>query len=496
MSEPREPSPLEGQESGDVLDTSAAGPAAIRGGALRAGGYALGILLSAASAPFVVRHLGTVDFGSYTVVLSIIALVAGITEGGVAAVGLREYSTRAGSERAQLMRNLLGVRIVLTVVGVLGGVLFTLVAGYDRVLVLGTALAGAGLLIQSVQNLVSIPLSGQLRYGWSTSIDLARQIVVVAATLTLVIVGAELLSFIAVAILGATVALVLTVTLVRGEMPFRPAFDRAEWWLLIRDTLPYAAAIALNVAYFRLAIIILSLASTKDETGVFSVSFRILEVMLPLPALVVGAVFPIVARAARDDPDRLEYATRRILETAAILGAWLVLCVELSAPFLVEVLAGDGSEASVPVLRLQGLALFATFIAVGCGFPLLSLHRHKDLLVANAAALVFSVALTLALVGPYGAKGGAIATSTAELVLAAVTAGLLARARPELRPPLAAFAIALGAALLAGAIHFVGGLHEVVRVAIASVVYFGVLALLGRIPRELLDAVPRTRPAS
>jgi O-antigen/teichoic acid export membrane protein len=479
----------------DVLDSPEAGPAAIRGGALRAGGYMAGILLSLISAPFVVRHLGTVDFGRYTLVLSIIALVAGLTEGGVAAVGLREYTTRPERERDGLMRNLLGVRLVLTVVGVLGALAFTLIAGYDRTLVLGTALAGIGLLLQSMQNLVAVPLAGNLRYGWATVTDLARQIVTVSLTLALVIAGAELLPFLAVSIAGGAVALVMTATLVRGTMPLRPAFDPAEWWLLIRDTLPYAAAIALNVAYFRIAIILMSLVSTETQTGVFSVSFRILEVLLPIPALVIGAVFPIVARAARDDPARLAYATRRLFETAVIVGLWFVLCVELAAPFLVQVLAGSGAGASVPVLRWQGVALLATFVAVGCGFPLLSLHRHRDLLVANGVALVVSVGLTLALVPSQGARGAAIGTTAAEFALALMSAVLLARARAELRPPLAGPGIALLCALLAAAVVLIPGLHEVARAALASVVYFGALTLLGRVPQELIDAIPRLRPA-
>jgi hypothetical protein len=39
------------------------------------------------------------------------------------------------------------------------------------------------------------------------------------------------------------------------------------------------------------------------------------------------------------------------------------------------------------------------------------------------------------------------------------------------------------------------GLHEVARAALASVLYFGALTLLGRVPQELIDAIPRLRPA-
>ena len=45
----------------DVLDTGEAGGKAIRGGALVTGSYVVGLLLSVASVPFMIRHLGIVD---------------------------------------------------------------------------------------------------------------------------------------------------------------------------------------------------------------------------------------------------------------------------------------------------------------------------------------------------------------------------------------------------------------------------------------------------
>jgi O-antigen/teichoic acid export membrane protein len=470
----------------DVLDTPEAGPAVIRGGTLRAGGYMAGILLALASAPFLVRHLGNVDFGRYTVVLSIIALVAGLTEGGVQAVGLREYTTRSGEDRQRLLRHLLGVRIALTAVAVVLAVGFAAVAGYDHTMVLGTALAGLGLLLQSIQNLIAVPLQGELRFGWATTTDLCRQAVTVALTLALILAGAGLLPFFVTSIVGGAVSIVMTIVLVRHAMPFRPAFDRSDWWLLIRDTFPYAAAIALNVAYFRIGVIIVSLLSTDVQTGYYSVSYRIIEVILPIPALMIGAVFPVLARAARDDPQRLSYATTRVFETAVIMGAWIVLGIELGAPFLVKVLAGH-SPHSVPILRIQGAAMLATFVAVACSFPMLSLHKHKSLLLANGVALAICVGLTIGLVPGLDAKGAAIGAACAEYALATVLIILMTRARAELRPPAIAIVPVAMAAVAIGLLLLVH-VHPVIEVAVGSVLYFGGLALTGRIPQELFDA--------
>ena len=161
----------------DLLDSTEAGVRALRGGALRSAGYAVGILLALVSAPLLIRHLGVTTFGKYVTATAIITIVAGLTEGGLNAVVLRGYATLRGRERDQLMRNALGARLTLSVVGVCGAIAFTAVAGYGSTLVLGVTLAGVGLVFQLLQSVLSVPLQSELRLGWATLADLIRQFV-------------------------------------------------------------------------------------------------------------------------------------------------------------------------------------------------------------------------------------------------------------------------------------------------------------------------------
>ncbi|MBW3609019.1 MAG: polysaccharide biosynthesis C-terminal domain-containing protein, partial [Actinobacteria bacterium] len=368
--------------------------------------------------------------------------------------------------------------------------LFATLAGYDRTLVLGTALMGCGLLLASTQSLLTVPLASNLRLGWISALDIGRQAITVTLMLALVVAGAELLPFFAVTIVAGLAALAATVVLVRRTVPLTPAFDVREWWLLLRDSLPYAAATALYVAYFRVAILLMSLLTEELETGYFATSFRILEMLLPVPALLIGSVFPILARAARDDRDRLRYASQRIFEVALIAGVGLVLVIELAAPTIVQVVAGDAGERSVEVLRLQAPALAATFVAIACGYPLLSLRRHRALLFASLVPLVATVALCFALIPPSGATGAAIATTVAEFALAAANVLLLIRHGEGVRLTFGVLG-PLALATLLGLTAFVLPLHDLVRAAAGSALFVAALAAMRQIPPELFDAARR-----
>jgi O-antigen/teichoic acid export membrane protein len=477
----------------DVLDTPAAGPAAIRGTVLRVGGYVTGVGLTFASAALLVRHLGVEDFGRYVTVTSIVLLAGGLTDAGLTSVGVREFATRTGAERDRVMRSLVGLRIALTLVAWAGATGFAWIAGYESELVLGTFIAGGSLVGLMAQNSYSVGLMAELRLGWVTGVELLRQAGTAALIVALVIADADLLPFLAVAVVANLVAMAATAWLVRRSMPLLPSVDPRAWFELLRETLPFAAATAVSVAYFRVTIVLMSLMATATQTGYFATSYRILEALVFVPNLVISSVFPILARAARDDAHRLRYAAGRIFEVAAIVGVWIAVVIGVGAPLAIRLIAGDLSDPSIDLLRIQGVAIVATFIAVAAQFTLLSLRRHRTILAANGFALVASIVLNVILISAYEALGAAIATTVAELLLAATAAALLARAEPELRlwtATLPKVLLAAGAALAAALLP---GFGEIVGAIVATVVYFGTLAVLRAIPDELRQELPRMR---
>lgn len=479
----------------DVLDTEQAGPAALRGSAMRSSAYVLGILLSLISAPLLIRHLGQVEYGRYITVLALVAIVGGLSEGGVNAVALRNYASHSGAERTRLMANVLGVRMALSLVGVVGAVAFAALAGYGRDLVLGTFLVSIGMVIQVTQDLLDVSLQATLRFGQVTLVEFLRQLVGVVLIITLVIAGAHLMGFFAVAIPAGLIALLISVRLVRGLFPLRPAFHASVAWPLLRETVVLGVAVALNTVYFRVTVIIMSLLATALQTGYFAVSFRVVEVLIGVPALVMAAAFPILVRAQRDDQERFAHAARRMFELGILIGVWLAVCLELGAGFIVKVLAGQGAHPAVAVLRIQGLAVMFTFVAVACAYPMLSLGRQRALLVANASGLAAAVALSLLLIPSMGAEGGAVTTVGAEAILALVTVVALMRARPGIGLPVGVLPVAAAAAAAAILVGRLVGERSLVEALAGGLTYVAVIFLLGRFPPELGHLMHGKRPS-
>lgn len=479
---------MPGPDVVDVLDTPAAGGMVIRGGVVRASGYVGGVGLSVVAAALMVRHLGVVDWGRYVTVTSLIAIVAGLSEAGMTAIGVREYSTRVPPERDTLMRNLLGLRLAITCLGLAVAVLFAVAAQYKPVLVAGTAVAGAGALLAVAQQTYAIPLQAGLRLVWMSLLDLARQAAMVVLVIALVVLDASLFPFFTVFVPVSLLVLGLTLVLVRGAVPLLPAFDRQRWLEVLRLTVVFSAASAVATFYVSITVVLTSLVGSGSDTGFYGASFRIFTVLTTIPLLLANAAFPVVARAARDDEERLRYSIQRMFDVAIVFGAWMVIVTAFGARLAIDVVAGSKFGPSVAVLQIQAFGLIATFLSVTWSTALLSLHRHRALLWANLVALGASMAITLALVPVLGAKGAAIATVAGEGTLALIYT-FVQPIRVSLGVvPRAALAVGAAAALL-----LIPGLRGLGLVLAATAIYFAVAFVVKAMPPEILAAIGEGR---
>jgi O-antigen/teichoic acid export membrane protein len=480
-----------------ALDLPTAGGKVIRGSVFRVSAYAGGMLFGVLGAALMTRYLGAADFGRYVTVTSVVAVAAGLTEAGLLNIGVREYSIREGAPRELFLRNLLGIRLVVTCAGTVLAIGFSVVAGYTSEMIIGTFLVGVSLVFTALQQTVGIPLSAELRLGWLSVLDLLRQLATVIGIALLVLIGTGLLPFFAIQVPLGVGVLGLTVLLVRGRGSLWPALTRAEWARIKDAVLPYAAASAVGALYGYLAIIILSLVSTAEETGYFGAAFRVFLILAGVPALLVGSAFPILARAARDDHARLAYANQRLWDISLIVGSGIALATLVGAPLAIELIAGSQFNASVDVLRVQAFALVPSFILVAWGIALLALARFRGILVANVGALLASAITTLALAPSYGALGASFATLAGDTCLAVSYGIVLMRRNPEFRVSLElvprvalAYGIGMCALLLPSPTW--------VRLVAATATYLAALVALRAVPPEIWEALVhhRRRPAA
>lgn len=473
----------------DLLATPEAGGRVVRGGVLRAVGYGIGTLVAAGTAVLLLRHLGRVDFGRYGTVGALLGVISGVSDAGLTAVGSRELALAAPAERPRLLRNLVTLRLAITPVGVVAAAIFAFFS-YDRTMFWGTVLGGIGVLLVNTQATMMAPLSVELRLGTVTVFEVLKTTLTFVFVAGMVSAGWSLLPLLAIQIpVGLAIVLMtpLAVPVGRGLLP---GYDREIVRSLLREALPLAVALTMNVVYFRVLMIMTSLLSSKSATGLYATSFQVFAVLFTLPLLVLSSALPLLSVAGRDDGERLRYGLQRMTEVALAGGIVFVLAIVALAPVLIPFLGGDQYRGAAPVLQIQVFALVAVFVGQTWQLGLLSLRRQAALAWANGGALVVVVVAGAILIPTAGAKGGAVAAVVGEASLGLFVYLALRRAAPLVAPRLGLTPRVVASSLPAFAILALPIPWEARLVG--SVAVFGVLALVsGAVPRELLHAFRR-----
>jgi O-antigen/teichoic acid export membrane protein len=173
----------------------------------------------------------------------------------------------------------------------------------------------------------------------------------------------------------------------------------------------------------------------------------------------------------------------------------MAVCIVLGAQPAIDVIGGSDFDPAVPVLRIQGVAVAASFLVAVWATGLWATRGQRTLVVANLIGVAAAAGLTAALIPSEGAQGAAIAMTAAELLLVGCYAYALMRERPKLRPALGVVPKTLAAVAAAGALWFVPAPDAVLVVA-ATAVFFGVLISLRGIPPDVREAVVARRRAS
>jgi O-antigen/teichoic acid export membrane protein len=482
--------------AGDVLRGHDVGPTVVRGTVWRVGAYGVGVLLTAAASILLLRYLGVDDFGRYATVMAIVAIVGGVSDAGLTIIGTRELARRApGPHRIELLGHLVGMRMVLTPIGVTLGVSFAALAGYENELVVGTALAGAGLVVVNTQATLMGLLPVELRNLRLAVADTVRNLITTVVIALLVAAGASLVAFFAGQIVVGVILLAVTPLIVRREWLSGPRFALGVWRSVLGKALAVAVAYTLGLVYFRLLLIILSLVSTDREVGLFGTSLRIYELLVGIPVLVLGVALPVLSAAATR-PERFRYQLRRVSEGALLLATFTAVGTGLAAEPIVTLLGGKEYRDAAPVLQVHIAGFVSMFLASVCATILVAIDRQRTLIVLNALALGFLLLIGAIVVPAYDAMGAAIAAAIGETFLALISVVALARRGHRVLPPatwLVRLAVAAPLGLATGVLV---PLPQLAAAVLGTLVFVATVLGLRLAPPELVDSLTPHRRTS
>lgn len=384
------------------------------------GGKVAGTVLGLLTISLVQRYLGATGYGAYHIAMTYLGFLSVLADLGLYMMLIRELS-KPGVDPARAVGNLLGLRwISAAVILGLGAALIGLFPYPPEVrqaVYVGTFSFVA---IAATQLLVGI-FQTHLRMGRVVGAEFVGRLVLLGATAWAVAVNGGLVWMIVAVVAGSLANLILVWTGARRFIPLRPRFDFGYWKQILRDTWPIAISIVLNLIYFRIDTIFLSLFSNQDQVGLYGAAYRVLEILNTFPIMFVGLLLPVLGKAfAENDNARFQSIFQRGFELLCIAAIPLVVGGWILAEGILVTIGGEEFRPAAPALRLLLIAVGALFFNALSGHAVTVINRQRQMVWTYLSVAIIGVIAFLILIprfGITGAASGAILTQTATAVV-------------------------------------------------------------------------------
>lgn len=388
-----------------------------RNTAVQVGGKVFSILLGIVTLGILTRGLGREGFGQYATAVAFVQFFSIVADLGLYLVTLRALS-QPGADRERLFGNILALRMATALPFVVLAPLAILVFPVRPAVRVGVFLAAVSILFVSENQVLLALYQRSLAMTRAVAAEVAGKLALLV--LAVIAIGSRrpLYAVLVAVAASGLVQMAVSLVLARRFARIRPRFDLEVWKRLLRESVPLALSIVLNLIYFRSDTIILALFHPPATVGLYGASYKVLEVLIAIPAMFAGLLVPPLAyHHGRGDAARFLDVFQKGFDVLVTLALPIVAGVMLLAGPIIRLVAGGEFAASAAFLRILVLAAGTIFLGTLFGNTVVAIGRQERMLRVYLAVAILGLAGYLIVIPPFGAWGAAAMTVATEVAI-------------------------------------------------------------------------------
>ncbi len=442
----------------------------------------------------VLRRIGPGGNGDYAFAANLLAYFAVVVDFGLGTLVTRDVARdAAGLQR--IFRTALALRMRLLAVSmpVMVGIalIYWATGTIDGRALLTTGVLALGLPLAAVNQAYAAVYDAWERIDRRALVVAGTSALTVGLGLVLLAAG---LGVVGIALAGLISSGVTLIALGRpvgfGLLRQSVGTQRDDLRQLVRHALPLMLNSLLATAFIQIDILILQALQGTAVVGHYNAAYKFLNAMNVLPAAVVLAAFPLMARAAGNPAELARWFTRawRVLVTAA--AGLVVLFFIFAEPWIDTLLGPEFLPETAIALAILIWFLPLSYLNGTLQYVVIASDRQAKLTPAFLVATLVNLGMNLALVPIWGFAAAAATTIGSEVVLLAGLGWILRKDRllrrvlePAARPVLAAGAAAAVALLLRDLVWIAAALAAMATYVVA------LIAIGGLRPSAIRDVV-------
>jgi len=285
---------------------------------------------------------------------------------------------------------------------------------------------------------------------------------------------------------------------------FGYSFNWSEMKEIFRESLPIGVITILSLIYFKIDTVLLSLFKPSVDVGIYGTAYKILEILMALPGMFVGSIFPALSEAfSRENFERLIVIMQKSFDALSVasfgIGAFFF---GLAKPTINLVAGKDYIQTSTinfagyaitsdKVLQILIIAVVFSFWSNLFTNSLITFKKQKELIKPYIAATIFNVSANLILIPKFSYLATAIITVLTELIILIYTY-ILVKKLAQINLKLSVFLKCSFAGFLVLVVTYLGKeANFYIMILVSATIYLLTLIGLKVISRETVKGLIR-----
>jgi O-antigen/teichoic acid export membrane protein len=365
---------------------------------------------------FISRHLGDVGLGKYSFAFSFVALFLLLADFGLPTLITKEVARNSKLSQLHLSKTFT-LKFLLNLLTLLVTLIAIAVLRKDTETIMLVILASIAMFFYNFAGVFRSIFQASELMKYEVISKIAERSVAAVFGIYLLMKGYGVFAlFIVLIASNAVYYLIMHILISKKFSKVRLSIDAAYWKRAIKQSLPFWLTLIFVSIYFRIDTIMLGFMKGYAATGLYNAAYKIIEVFIKIPFLLIIAVFPAMTKLYNVSAEK----TKMIYEKSYYY--MLVLAVPVSAGLIIFsdkiIIAVYGSQFvdSIIALQILSISLFFAFINYLMGYLLNSIDKQKLFTLTTGISTGFNIILNLFLIPRYSYIGAGIATVISEII--------------------------------------------------------------------------------
>jgi O-antigen/teichoic acid export membrane protein len=441
---------------------------------------------------YIARYLGPASFGILSFAIAFTAIFGVFADLGLSPLMTREVARN----KSLVMKYIANVSLMKMI---LVAVTFGLIAltvnllGYPEETIRVVYLLGLNVVLAAFSQMFYAVFQAFERMEFQAIGQMLSAALMLGGVVLAIRLGFSILGLASVYVMAGGVVLAYSFTVARLKFS-NPApasaikvveFDWSFCKPVIKEALPFGLSAIFVSVYFWIDTVMLSLMKGDVVVGWYNAAYRMVYVLLFIPAAYFTSLYPLMSRLFESSQESLKLAYERSARYMLGIGLPLALGTSLLADRVILLIYGAGYAPAVAALRILIWAIFFSYLSHAPAYTLNSMNKQKIYTYVVSFSMVLNIVLNLLLIPGLSYAGASIATVATEFVAFGLLFGHFRRLFGT-RPPFKfLIKVSISAAVMAVFVILCGRFMNLGWLAlIAAAIYFTLMFLSRALSRE------------